>query len=73
MRISMGNKRTIITKQLWLSKPLYIEGEQLLKSLSPEDRTLIEAALEELPPGDIVVSTSRKSGYRELNISVVQE
>ena len=66
------NKQTIITKRLRLSKPVYIEGEQLLKSLSPEDRELIAEALGELPPGEILVSTSAKSGYKELNISVVQ-
>jgi hypothetical protein len=65
------SKRTIITKQLWLSKPVYLEGEKLLSSLAPEDRALIEEALGELPPGQVLVSTSKKSGYRELNISVI--
>ncbi len=69
----MKNKRTIITKQLWLSKPVYMEGQSLLSSLAPADRALIEEAMGELPPGRILVSTSKKSGYRELNLSVVQE
>jgi hypothetical protein len=69
----MGNKRTIITKQLWLSQPVYVEGKRLLQDLAPEDRALIEESLGELPEGNIMVSTSRKSGYRELNISVVQD
>lgn len=66
-------KRTIITKQLRLSRPVYVEGEALLSSLAPEDRALIEEALGELPAGRVLVSTSAKSKYRLLNISVVQE
>ena len=69
----MKSKRTIITKQLRLSKPVYVEGQQLLSSLAPEDRALIEEAMGELPPGRILVSTSKKSGYHLLNLSVVQE
>jgi len=69
----MRSKRTIITKQLWLSKPVYIEGEKLLSNLDSEDRALIEEALGELPPGEVLVSTSKKSDYHLLNISVVEE
>lgn len=69
----MRNKRTIITKQLWLSKPVYTEGKQLLSSLDPEDVRLIESALGELPPGKVYVSTSKRTGYYLLNISVVVE
>ncbi len=69
----MKSKRTIITKQLRLSKPVYVEGQQLLSSLAPEDSALIEEAVGELPPGRILVSTSKKSGYHLLNLSVVQE
>ena len=69
----MKNKRTIITKQLWLSKPVYTEGQNLLSNLAPADRTLIEESLGELPTGRVIVSTSKKSGYHLLNVSVVQE
>jgi len=69
----MRNKRTIITKQLWLEKPVYIEGEQLLNNLAPEDRALIEEALGELPPGRVLVSTSKRTGYHSLTLSVITE
>jgi len=69
----MRNKRTIITKQLWLEKPVYIEGQHLLSDLASEDRALIEEALGELPPGKVLVSTSKRSGYHSLTLSVITE
>ena len=66
----MRTKRTIITKQLWLSRPVYTEGKRLLSGLDAEDMRLITESAGELPEGKLFVSTSKRSGYRLLTISV---
>ena len=69
----MSTKKTIITKQLWLDHPVYTEGNVLLTGLAPEDYALLDQALAELPTGRVLVSTSKKSGYHALSLTVIQQ